>query len=59
MNGSAKPTDVSGSFATRFAAMVVKKWLKLFATIFLSDVIVLSMEEKSEAIPNLYLKILF
>ena len=57
MNGPTKPPDISGSFATRFAAMVVRKWLKVFATIFLLHVILLSMSSPMLLAAYCFLKI--
>ena len=55
-NGPTKP-DISGSFATRFAAMVIKKRLKVFATIFLSNVILLSMSSPMLLAADCFLEI--
>ena len=57
MNGPAKPSDISENFATRFDAMVVKKWLKVFATIFLSNVILLSISSPMLLAADYFLEI--
>ena len=42
MNGPTKPPDITRSVGTRSAAMVIKKWLKVLATIFLSNFVYMS-----------------